>query len=348
MSDNIGSLSSTRTVVLFGATGTVGAYAAISLQKAGFNIVAIGRRNDNGFFAEHGIDYIQLDIIDRASFRLLPRDNVYAVVHLAGTVPARMSGYRPQSYIDSVLTGTLNVLDYCISVAADRIVFAQSVSDVSYLFGQNVLIPADVERHFPLNDDHSVYSICKSAAVDLIEHYHVRFGLKRFVLRFPNIYVYHPNPFYYFNGEKRWQSYRLLIERAKQGLPLEIWGNPNLQRDIVYVKDCIQIIERSLLAFVEGGMYNVGTGIGTSMRKQIEGIVDVFSPVNHRSIIIDCPEKPDTVSYIMDVSKTVKELGYVPQYSYLAYLSDLKREMEMEPFRQLWGRGESFFSGTFE
>jgi UDP-glucose 4-epimerase len=335
-----------RIVVLFGATGTVGTYAAVALQKAGYSVVAVGRRkSDNGFFGDRGMRYVSMDIVDKDSYKALPQENVYAVVHLAGAIPARMQGYHPQIYIDSILTGTLNVLDYCVMVSADRIVFAQSVADVSYMYGDNVVIPADAPQHFPLNDDHSVYSICKNAAVNLIEHYYVKYGLKRFVLRFPNIYVYHPNPFYYFDGEKRWQSYRLLIERAKQGLPIELWGDPELQRDIVYVKDCVQIIEKSLSASVDGGMYNVGTGIGTSMRKQIEGIIEAFSTQDRCSRIIERPKKPDTASYIMDVSKTIKELGYIPQYDYLSYLRDMKIEMQTEPFEQLWGKGEDYFSG---
>ena len=338
-----------RTVVLFGATGTVGAYAAIALQQAGYNVMAVGRRgSDNGFFGERGMKYISMDITDKESFKALPQEGIYAVIHLAGAIPARMQGYHPQSYIDSVLTGTLNVLDYCVAISVDRIVFAQSVADVSYMYGDSALIPADAPRRFPLNDDHSVYSICKNAAVSLIEHYYVKYGLKRFVLRFPNIYVYHPNPFYYYNGERRWQSYRLLIERAKRGLPIELWGNPELQRDIVYVKDCVQIIVKSLSANVDGGVYNVGTGVGTTMRKQIEGIVEVFSPKSQSSSIIEHPEKPDTASYIMDVSKTVEELGYKPQYDYISYLRDMKNEMETEPFSQLWGKGKDYFSGLLE
>lgn len=172
---------------MFGATGTVGTYAVIALQKQGYDVVAVGRRaSDNVFFAQNGMKYVSVDITDKEAFNVLPQKDVYAVVHLAGAIPARMKGYCPQTYIDSILTGTLNVLDYCVSVSANRIVFAQSVADVSYMYGNNVLIPADAVQRFPLNDDHSVYSICKNAAVNLIEHYYVKYGLKRFVLGFPN------------------------------------------------------------------------------------------------------------------------------------------------------------------
>ena len=41
-----------KKVVVFGATGTIGAYATMELKKAGYEVIAIGRRrSDNGFFA---------------------------------------------------------------------------------------------------------------------------------------------------------------------------------------------------------------------------------------------------------------------------------------------------------
>ena len=70
--------------------------------------------------------------------------------------------------------------------------------------------------------------------------------------------------------------------------------------------------------------------------------------MSHKSSIIERPEKPDTASYIMDVSKTINELGYEPQFDYISYLLDMKKEMETEPFRDLWGSGFDFFSGVLE
>lgn len=325
--------------MLFGATGTVGPYAVENILAKGFHVVAVGRREtDNGFFAAWGVDYYSVNIADESAFAKLPTENIYAVVHLAGAVPARMKGYHPQEYIDSIVRGTLNVLNYCIKTNADRIIFSQSVADVAYLYGDGVRIDADADRRFPVNNDHTVYSICKNAALNLIEHYYVKFGLKYFALRFPNIYLYHPNPFYYYNGQQKWQSYRFLIEKAKKGENIELWGNPKAQRDIVYVKDCAQVITCSLSANVMGGIYNVGTGVGTSMRKQIEEIVKVFAPEAHYSKIIERPDMPDSPAYIMDISKTIKELNYQPLYDYVAYLQDMKNEMKLNRFELLWGK----------
>lgn len=329
-----------KKVVVFGATGTVGAYACLHLSQCGYHVIAVGsRKDDGGFFAEYGMDYYSVDICQESNFEKLPQDGVVAVVHLAGMLPARMCGYHPQSYIDVNMTGTLNILTYCAKAKVERVVYSQSISDVSHLCGAPDPISADAPTSFPLNNDHSVYAISKNAAVQLIEHYAAKYGMKYYILRFPNIYLYHPNPYYYVDGEQRWQGYRLMIHKAIHGEPIEIWGNPKKVRDIVYVKDCCQIIERCLSTKdAESGTYNVGTGIGTTMEEQVRGIVDIFSPIHGRSRIAYNADKPDAVEYVFDMSKTEHNLGFHMEYGYRQYLADFKAEMQKQTFAKLWGR----------
>lgn len=325
-----------NSIIVFGATGTVGAYTVKELAGRGYNIAAVGRRkSDNGFFETLGVQYISLDIADKKQFSRLPA-KVDVVVHLAGAMPARMQDYNPQNYIDSIVTGTLNILEYSVKNGVKKVIYSQSISDIDYLCGDTTSIPSDTISKFPINNDHSVYSICKNMAINLIEHYSAKYGFCPIYLRLPNIYVYHPNPYYYVDGIKKWQSYRLMIDKALKGDALEVWGNPNRVRDIVYIKDLIQIILKAIEANVEGGMYNVGTGVGVSLDEQIKGIVEVFSPKEKPSEIIYRRDMPDAAQYIFDISKTCNELGYVPQYYYRDYLLDMKKEMTLNPFAELW------------
>lgn len=332
-----------KRVVVFGATGTVGAYTCLYLVEHAYKVIAVGSRpTDHGFFEDYGIDYYSVDVRNKTDFDQLPVQDIDAVVNLAGLLPARMEGYHPQRYIDINITGALNILEYCAKAHVNKVVYSQSISDVARLCGTPNPISSDAPTSFPLNNDHSVYSITKNAAVALIEHYSAKYGFKFYILRFPNIYLYHPNPYYYVDGEKRWQGYRLMIHKAIQGEPLEIWGNPQKVRDIVYVKDCCQIIERCLsVAHADSGTYNVGTGIGTTMESQVRGIVDVFSPRDHVSPISYNREKPDAVEYVFDMSKTEKVLGYHVQYDYLSYLEDFKKEMLNQTFAKLWGTDQT-------
>lgn len=326
-----------KKVIILGATGTVGAYLTVELNKMGYEVYAVGKRiSDNDFFSTLGVKYISVDITNKEDFKYLPKD-ADAVVHLAGAMPAAMRGYFPHEYVRTIIDGTLNVMEFLRDNSVPKIIFAQSRADSNYLMGSETPIPSDIVKKFPLTGDHSIYSICKNTAVDIIEHFYHEYGIKRFTLRFPTIYAYHPNSFFYVNGIKKKKAYRLLIEKAMRGEDIEIWGNPQKAKEIVYVKDATQIIEKCIHSTLDGGMYNVGRGVGVSLDEQIKGIVDVFSPENNKSKIIYRPDKPDARQFVHDITKTEKELGYKSEYNYIELLKDFKDNMINNPFRQLWG-----------
>lgn len=326
-------------IVIFGATGSVGAYLCLYLRKLGYEVIAVGgRKSDNGFFSKYGISYFCVDIRNQKDFDGLPLNGIFAVINLAGILPARMEGYYPQKYIDINITGALNVLLYCEKAKVEKVIYSQSISDVARLCGTSSPISSDAPTSFPLNNDHSVYSITKNAAVSLLEHYAAKCGYNYYILRFPNIYLYHPNPYYFYNGEQRWQGYRLMIHMALHNKPIQIWGDPHKVRDIVYVKDCCQIIERCIaVKNAESGTYNVGTGVGTTMEEQVRGIVETFSTKSIDSMVLYAPNMPSSNEYIFDITKTKNNLGYIPKYQYLDYLRDFKEEMLEQRFKSLWG-----------
>lgn len=331
-------------VIVFGATGGIGAYTADKLIADGYEVMAVGhRRNDNNFFESKGAKYFSVDIRKPETFNVLPQENVFAIVHLAGMLPARMKGFFPQQYIDMNVTGTLNVLDYAVRVKAKRVIYSQSRSDIAYLAETQTILPVDVEQRFPVDNDHSVYAIMKTAGMHLCKWYATHYGLRQFSLRFPNIYLYHPNPTYYVDGKIRYQGFRNIIEQIQRGENIELWGDPHRVCDMVYVKDCVQIIERCLTADTMGGLYNVGTGIGTTREQQLKDMIEVFTPADKpKPTIIYKREKPSSPQYIMDISKTERELGYKPKFSHRQYLEDYKKEMDENRFAPIWGKPEDY------
>ncbi len=328
-------------VVVFGATGNLGAYTALQLKTSGFDVIAVGGRNsDNGFFSELGIEYYSIDICDSSSFAKLPQKEIDAVVHFAGELPSRYE-YNPRKLIDSIVQGTLNVLEYIRLTGAHKIVFPQTPFDVWYRHNTQTLIEADDQRSFPLTGDHSIYTIAKNTAVDLIEHYHHAFGISRFILRFFTIYQYHPNPYHYAEGTRKMMPYRILIERAMKGEDIEVWGNPSLTKEIVYIKDFTHLVNLCISSDSKGGIYNVG-GKRVSLEEQIQGIIEVFSPQDHPSQKKYLPEKPNALLAGFNSNKTEKELGYKPRYSYIEAMADFYKEMQNEPFAKLWGVKEDY------
>ena len=184
--------------------------------------------------------------------------------------------------------------------------------------------------------DHAFYAITKSMVVDTMEHYKQEYGLKNFVFRLPNVYLYHPEKYYYVDCVKKPIGYRYMIDKAAAGDTIEMWGDPDAFKDILYIKDLCQMMYKALFAQVDGGTYNAGTGIRTTLREQIEGIIDVFSPKEHMSNIVEKPEKSSFTSFVMDIENAKKDLGYKPEFSYIRYLEDYKKEQKLNRFAELW------------
>lgn len=324
-------------VLVLGATGNLGAYSAIALKEAGFDVIACGKRkSDNGFFTDKGIDYYSIDITDANSFNQLLDKGISTVVDFAGELPSRCA-YNPQALIKTITEATLNVLEFMRKAGCKKIIFPTTPYDLFQYHETNEPIDPDMPRSYPPTGDHSVYAIAKNAAVDLIENYHNEFDISRFILRFFTIYQYHPNAYHFADGKMRMMPYRMLMDKASRGESISIFGNPRRIKEMVYIKDFTQVVVNATKSNLSGGFYNIGSKERVSLDKMIHGIVDVFGEDDNKSKIIYDESKPDTLQSILDWSKTKKELNYNPQYSYLEMLEDFKIEMKKEPFSQLWG-----------
>lgn len=328
-----------KRIIIFGATGNTGAYftdyCKEFLDAREYEIVAVGRKKTT-FFADRGITYYQVDIRREEDFAQLPQDAVFAVVNMAGLLPAYLREYDPFAYVDTNITGALRIMEYARKVGADRVLYTQTWAEMARYWGKEEVLRPSMKHSLCYTGDHAFYAITKSMMVDTMEHYHQEYGIKDFVFRLPNIYMYSPEKTYYVDCVKCPIAYRYMIDRAIAGQDIEMWGDPDAFKDIVYVKDLCQMMAKAITAQVDGGTYNVGTGIRTTLRQQIEGIVQVFSPDGYTSRIIPRPEKASFTSFVMDIENAKTDLGYSPQYDYIAYLKDYKAEMEKKRFDQLW------------
>lgn len=323
-------------IVVLGATGGIGAYTILHLlETTQYELVAVGhRKNDNGFFETLGVDYQSVDIADYSSLEALPKSDVYAVVNMAGVLPSVK--YNPRLFINSFTLGQLNVLEYMRSVGCNKIISAQTPADLWYLQNTDAPMPADAQRSFPPSTDHSIYTIAKNAAIDITDYYHNTYGIQRFILRFFNVYMYEPNPYYYVDGIKRMKSFRLLMDKASRGEDIEVWGDPTRSKEMLYVKDLAQLIKQCIESNRGGGVYNVGSPHQVTLEEQIDGIIEFFS--NEKvSRKIYRPDKPNALFNHLDISKTIEELGYNPQYNYIDWLKDYKEEERVNRFERLWG-----------
>ena len=330
-----------KKVIIFGATGNVGSYvtkyASEFFKDSEYQVIASGRRNTD-VFNQFGVEFVQVDMMNKEDFDRLPQEDVYAVILLAATIPSYMSDYSGEAYLRTNIMGTYNVLEYCRKVKADRIMFSQTVFDVS-LYSQadpNYVIKPYDAPNFSYTGDHAMYVISKNTAIEMLKHYFEEYGLKYFVFRFPTIYEYSTFKYYYPNGVKTMRPLYRQIERAKNSEPLELWSDPNYAKDMVHVYDCAQMICKAVIADRDHGIYNVGTGIPVTLEEQCQAIIDVFSPKDKPSTIEYHPGKSGG-GFLMDITNAKEELGYEPVYDVHKLFEDYKYEEQFDRFKSLRG-----------
>ena len=93
------------------------------------------------------------------------------------------------------------------------------------------------------------------------------------------------------------------------------------------------MIEAAVQQKIMHGIYNVSTGVSTSLKEQIEGIVEVFSPENNKSKLFYRPDvKICLNNHHYCIDNVLKDLKYRPKYDYISMLEDMKIEMKSDRF----------------
>ena len=228
-----------------------------------------------------------------------------AVFHLAAQINVRRSVSEPVFDADKNVCGTVNMLEACKQASVKRFIFA---STGGAIYGEQEVYPAPEEH--PVRAE-CQYGISKRAAELYLEFYARTYGIDCVSLRFANIYGPRQNP----KGEAGVCA--IFSERLLAGENLKINGDGEQTRDFVFVKD---VAAASLHALDKGpagfSIYNVGTGIETSVNELAKGFLeawgDVCPPSGKKDIeLTHGPGLPgEQKRSVIDASKISRELGW--------------------------------------
>ena len=281
-------------ILVTGAKGFVGKYLVEELKKREYEVVGIGRE--------------EWDVRQRAP-SFLPR-GIDIVVHCAALL--MIDGHAPKAYFQTNAVGTYNVLEFCRENNA-KMIYLMTHSDINA--HNDIYIDDDVDSVYGGSPEVIAFIASKVAAKQMIEAYNRSGYVKGVILRLANIRGV---------GSKDTQYncvFHQFIEKAKKGEPIELWGALKTIRDLIYVKDVVNAIILSFGAVP--GIYNVGSGIGLTIKQEAEAIVDVFSPIQNRSQFIYLPDVEEVrkKSCVFRIDKARKEFGWYPKYSYVEAVS---------------------------
>jgi UDP-glucose 4-epimerase len=330
--------------ILFGASSFIGVYTVDEFLKQGEEVIVTGRNNK---FKEHydklGVKYINLDLTNKADFEHLPKKNVQGCILLAGLLPANATvnldeDENAAAYFEINTIGTINVLEYCRKNRINRVISNCSYADVRGAWGKKV-ITEEEPRDFGFTGDHAVYVFSKNAANDTMEYYNQQHGMKNAWFRFPPVYGVGPHDSLYVNGELRRSGLKIFIDNASQGKDICIFGDPNLSRDVVYVKDVAHAFYLAMRSEHTYGLYNMTSGRAVSLQQQAEIIADLWAPSpNKKSKITYNPEVTNnTPSFLFSMEKAKKDFGFIPQYSdFRKMMEDYKQDLDSEKYKELF------------
>ncbi|HSH00912.1 MAG TPA: SDR family NAD(P)-dependent oxidoreductase [Anaerolineae bacterium] len=302
-------------IVITGAGGFIGSHVVETALERGHDVTALVHYNSNGSwgFLENSSHKnsphlsVQLgDVTDRGQM-----DNLVTgadvILHLAALIGIPYSYQAPNSYVQTNIIGTLNMLQAAQRAQTSRIV----ITSTSEVYGSAQYVPID-EKH-PLQGQ-SPYSASKIGADKLAESYYCSFDLPVVTLRPFNTY-----------GPR--QSARAIIptilSQALQGADTIKLGNLSPKRDLTFVKDTAKAF---LLAAetpnIEGEVIHFGQGKSVTMGELAQTCLDVVG--SSAQIVSQAdrmrPEKSEVQHLECDARKAHQLLGWQPDFSLAAGL----------------------------
>ena len=298
------------TILVTGAAGFIGAHTCQALAAAGQPVVGLDNYND--YYDPQikrdrvaalcpQVDIRTLDLTDRAGLEaLFEQVKPRAVIHLAAQAGVRYSLENPQAYVDSNLTGFVNILELCRHHPVEHLVYASSSS----VYGDSATPPFSEDQR--IDRPRSLYAATKAANELMAYTYAQLFGLKATGLRFFTVYGPWGRP----------DMAPLLFSRAVlAGRPIQVFNQGRMQRDFTHVSDIVAGILGALshpsTEAVAHQVFNLGNHTPIELEHFI-GVIEQAAGVAAQKVYK--PMQPgDMVRTMADTRRAAEAFGYAPR-----------------------------------
>ena len=288
-------------VLVTGGAGFIGSHVVDALvaeehQVAVVDDLSTGRVDNLNSQAR----FYQVDIRSPELEDVFAAERPEVISHHAARANVRESMEKPILYADVNVLGSLNLLELSRTYGVRKIIY---ISTGGAVYGE--------PQYLPVNEGHPIHPLDPyGASKHHVEHYlylyQTNYGLAYTILRYPNVYGPRQDP----HGEAGVVA--IFAHLMLQGQQVVINGSGEQERDFVYVSD---VAQANLLALEkgDGGIYNVGSGAGTSINEifsQLRAITGYQGDEVHGP-----PKLGEVFKVYLDATLARTELGWGPRIS---------------------------------
>lgn len=320
-------MSSTR-ILVTGAAGFIGFHLSKRLLEAGHQVVGLDNLND---YYDVGLKESRLAILTQFKDFSIHRfdlenkkaiDDLFSasgfeyVVNLAAQAGVRYSIQNPYAYLDSNLTGFLNILEACRNYPVKHLVYASSSS----VYGANRKMPFSVHD----NVDHplALYAVTKKANELMAHSYSNLYNIPTTGLRFFTVYGPYGRPD---------MALFLFTKAILEGRAIDVFNNGKMLRDFTYVDDIVEGIVRLIPVAPKGNpqwrgenpdpassfapykIYNIGNNNPVELLHFIEVLEEKLGKKAIKNFLpLQDGDVPATYA---DVNDLMQDVGFKPDTS---------------------------------
>lgn len=231
------------TILVTGAAGFIGFHLSKKLLNNSYQIIGIDNLND---YYDTNLKQSRLEILNKYnnfSFQKVDLkdkvavDNIFEtyrpthVINLAAQAGVRYSIENPYAYVDSNLTGFMNILEACRNYPVEHLLYASSSS----VYGGNKVVPFSPNH----NVDHpvSLYAATKKSNELMAHTYSHLYGIPTTGLRFFTVYGPYGRPD---------MAYFSFTKDILAGNMIKVFNHGSMERDFTYIDDIVEGIVKLL------------------------------------------------------------------------------------------------------
>ncbi|MDD2308842.1 MAG: NAD-dependent epimerase [Desulfuromonadaceae bacterium] len=315
-------------ILVTGAAGFIGFHLAKRLLEGKCKVVGLDNLNDyydvnlkTARLAQleerHNFRFHKMGLEERDAVSRFFKDEQFdIVVNLAAQAGVRYSIENPYAYIDSNISGFINILEGCRHNGVKHLVYASSSS----VYGANTKMPFSVHD----NVDHpvSLYAATKKSNELMAHTYSHLYNLPTTGLRFFTVYGPWGRPD---------MALFLFTKAIIEGRPIDVYNHGLMQRDFTYIDDIVEGVVRVMGKIPEANhdwngnapdpgtssapyrIYNIGNNNPVELIRFIEVLENALGMKAEKRLL---PLQPgDVCSTYADVDDLMRDVGFRPSTS---------------------------------